>query len=41
MDNLKFTDLTDQEIKDVNGGGALLIGGLILLGLILSTEKAS
>ena len=30
-----------QELEDVNGGvGALLIGGLILSGLLLSTQKA-
>ncbi|OPZ14468.1 MAG: hypothetical protein BWZ06_00962 [Bacteroidetes bacterium ADurb.BinA261] len=41
MENLEFMELNAQELEEVNGGIApLIIGGLIILGLLLSTEKA-
>ncbi len=41
MKNLEFKELNAQELEEVNGGVApLIVGGLILLGLLLSTEKA-
>ena len=41
MKNLGFMELDAQELEGVNGGIApLVIGGLIILGLLLSTEKA-
>jgi lactobin A/cerein 7B family class IIb bacteriocin len=41
MENLEFMELNAQELQEVNGGIApLIIGGLIILGLLLSTEKA-
>jgi lactobin A/cerein 7B family class IIb bacteriocin len=41
MKNLGFMELDAQELEEVNGGIApLIIGGLIILGLLLSTEKA-
>lgn len=41
MKNLEFMELNAQELEEVNGGVApLIIAGIILVGLILSTEKA-
>ena len=41
MKNLEFMELNAQELEDVNGGVApLIIAGIIIVGLILSTEKA-
>ena len=41
MKNLEFKELHAQELGEVNEGVApLIVGGLILLGLLLSTEKA-
>jgi lactobin A/cerein 7B family class IIb bacteriocin len=41
MKNSGFMELNAHELEEVNGGIApLIIGGLIILGLLLSTEKA-
>ncbi|HBG41471.1 MAG TPA: hypothetical protein DDW85_08670 [Porphyromonadaceae bacterium] len=42
MKSLEFSELSAQELEEVNGGIAplIIIGGLIILGLIASTEKA-
>ncbi len=41
MENLEFMELNAQELEEVNEEIApLIIGGIIILGLLLSIEKA-
>lgn len=41
MKNSAFMELNAQELEEVNGGVApLIIAGIIIAGLLLSTEKA-